>query len=214
MLAFLQKCARFTRKILTNRWTKPVVFIGCLIPLAAEAAGWFAWLGQDLGGNPIEDLTHETGEWVLKFLMASLAVTPLRKLLRIPELIHYRRMLGLFAFFYTVVHLYTYVWMDKFFDLDAIFHDLAYHPYITIGTFSFVLLLPLVITSTRGWIIRLHGRWWRRLHRLVYAAVFLGVFHYYLVMRADESDVWMYAAIFGAIFLLRAYTVWRPPARA
>src|SRR5580658_4563648 len=158
IVVFLQRTAEMTRRILSNRWTKVAVFVACLVPLAAEVVGWYGWLGQDLGGNPIEDVTHETGEWALKFLACTMAVTPLRKLLRIPELIRYRRMLGLFAFFYAVVHLYTYAWMDKFFDLDLILHDVVSRLFIIVGTISFLLLLPLVLTSPRGWIIPLKGR--------------------------------------------------------
>ncbi len=205
VLIFLNQAAAVTRRILANRWTKVAVFVVCLVPLAAEVVGWYGWLGQDLGGNPIEDILHESGEWALKFLACTMAVTPLRKLLKIPELIRYRRMLGLYAFFYAVLHLYAYVWMDKFFDLDAILHDIVSQLYIFAGVVSFVLLLPLVITSTRGWIIRLSGAGWRWLHRLIYLAAIAGVLHYYWLMKADVSDPLMYAAAFVVILGLRAY---------
>jgi sulfoxide reductase heme-binding subunit YedZ len=211
---FLAKTAAVTRLALANRWTKVAVFVACLAPLAAEIVAWYGWIGQDLGGNPIEDITHETGEWALKFLGCAMAVTPVRKLLRIPELIRYRRMLGLYAFFYAVLHLYTYVWMDKFFDLDAILHDVASQLYIFAGVVSFVLLLPLVLTSTRGWIIRLSGRRWRWVHRLIYVAAIAGVFHYYWLMKADVSDPLSYAAAFAVILGLRAYVTWSPAYRA
>jgi sulfoxide reductase heme-binding subunit YedZ len=202
---WLDKAVAVTRRVLSNRWTKVAVFVACLVPLAAEVVGWYGWLGQDLGGNPIEDATHESGEWALKFLACAMAVTPVRKLLKIPELIRYRRMLGLYAFFYAVLHLYTYVWMDKFFDLDAILHDLVSRLFIIVGTISFVLLLPLALTSTRGWIMRLSGRRWRWLHRLIYLAAITGVLHYYWVMKADVSDPLAYAAAFGVILGLRVY---------
>jgi sulfoxide reductase heme-binding subunit YedZ len=205
---FLRKTAAVTRHVLANRWTKVAVFVACLIPVAAEIVGWYGWLGQDLGGNPIEDVTHESGEWALKFLACTMAVTPVRKLLRIPELIRYRRMLGLYAFFYAVLHLYTYVWMDKFFNLDAMLHEVGTQLYIFVGTVSFVLLLPLVVTSTRGWIIRMKGRRWRWLHRLIYAAAIAGLLHYYWVMKADVSDPLMYAAAFAVILGLRVYVGW------
>jgi sulfoxide reductase heme-binding subunit YedZ len=204
----LKRTGDVTRRILSNPWTKVAVFVACLVPLAAEAVGWFGWFDQDLGGNPIEDITHETGEWALKFLACTMAVTPLRKLLKIPELIRYRRMLGLYAFFYAVLHLYTYVWMDKFFDLDVILHDVVSRLFIIVGTISFLLLLPLVVTSTRGWIIRLKGRRWRWLHRLIYLAAIAGVLHYYWVMKADVSDPLMYAAAFAVILGLRMYVGW------
>jgi methionine sulfoxide reductase heme-binding subunit len=202
---FLLKAASVTRRILANRATKVVVFMLCLAPLAAEIAGWYGWFGQDLGGNPIEDVTHESGEWALKFLACTMAVTPLRKLLKIPELIRYRRMLGLYAFFYSVLHLYTYVWMDKFFDLDAILHEVVGRLFIFVGTVSFVLLLPLVLTSTPGWIARLGGARWRWLHRLVYLAAIAGVLHYYWVVKADTRDPLMYGAGFAVILGLRGY---------
>ena len=205
---WLDKAVAVTRRVLSNRWTKVAVFVACLVPLAAEVVGWYGWLGQDLGGNPIEDATHESGEWALKFLACAMAVTPLRKLLKIPELIRYRRMLGLYAFFYASLHLYTYAWMDKFFDLDAILHDLVSRLFIIVGAISFVLLLPLVVTSTRGWIIRLSGRRWRWLHRLIYLAAISGVLHYYWVMKADVSDPLAYAAAFAVIVGLRVYVGW------
>src|SRR5271165_6697232 len=134
---------------LTNRWIRAAAFAACLVP-----AILLAWSGfrNGLGANPIETVTHFTGDWTLRFLVITLAVTPLRKILRIPELIKFRRMLGMFAFFYGVLHLMTYLWLDRFFDWSDIAKDVAKRPFITVGFLGFVLLVPLAVTSTAGWI--------------------------------------------------------------
>ena len=151
------------KRIFTNRWIKLPVFVLCLIP-----ALLLAWRGFNggLGANPIEFITHATGDWTLRFLAITLAVTPLRKLLRWPELVRFRRMFGLFAFFYGCLHFLTYVWLDKFFDLAEITKDIVKRPFITVGFTAFILLVPLATTSTAGWIRRLGGKRWQKLHRL------------------------------------------------
>ena len=164
------------------RWIKILVFLLCLAPLAR--LGWLAWQ-QDLGANPIERITHFTGDWTLRLLVATLAVTPLRKLLSMPVLIRYRRMLGLFAFFYGSLHFLTYIWLDKFFDLHDVAKDVAKRPFITVGFTAFVLLIPLAVTSTAGWIRRMGGRRWQLLHRLIYATAALAVVHYYWLVKSD-----------------------------
>src|SRR6266446_5599658 len=151
--------------ILTNKWTKVVVFLACLGPL-----GLLVWeaLHGELSANPTQFLEHATGDWTLRFVVITLSISPLRKLLGLPQLIRFRRMLGLFAFFYGCVHFTTYIWLDKFFDLKEVWKDIAKRPYITVGFLAFVLLIPLAITSTAGWIRRLGGRRWQLLHRAIY----------------------------------------------
>src|SRR5690348_12453741 len=150
--------------MLKSRWSKAAWFVLCLVPLGY--LGWRGW-NQDLTANPIEFITHLTGDWTIRLLVATLAITPLRKLLHLPDLIRFRRMTGLFAFFYGCLHfVITYLWLDKFFDWHEIVKDIAKRPFITIGFTSFMLMLPLALTSTRGWIRRLGGKRWQLLHRL------------------------------------------------
>src|ERR1700736_7078234 len=151
--------------LLNSKWSKPVVFLLCLLPLAA--LGWRALHGE-LTANPIEFITHATGDWTLRFLVITLCVTPFRKILHLPELIRFRRMLGLFAFFYACLHFTTYLVFDKLFDAHEIWKDIYKRPFITVGFLAFTLLIPLAITSTAGWIRRLGGRRWRILHRAIY----------------------------------------------
>ena len=186
--------------LLTRRWMKVVVFLLCLAPVAV--VGWAGYNNQ-LGANPIEYITHATGDWTLRFLCITLAITPLRKLLRLPDLIRFRRMLGLFAFFYGCLHLTTYVWLDKFFEWPEIVKDIAKRPFITAGFTSWVLMLPLAVTSTTGWIRRLGGKRWRVLHRAVYFSAMAGVVHYYWLVKSDVRKPVMYGVIVGALLLLR-----------
>ena len=186
--------------LLANKWTKAVVFLLCLGPLAA--LGWSALHG-DLGANPIEFITHATGDWTLRFLCMTLAITPLRKLLRLPELIRFRRMLGLFAFFYASLHFTTYIWLDKFFDLSEMWKDVVKRRFITVGFLAFVLLIPLAITSTKGWIRRLGGKRWQQLHRAIYAAAVLGVIHYYWLVKSDVRKPLFYGALVAILLLWR-----------
>ena len=133
------------------RWLKPIVFLACLAPLARLA--WKAYSGN-LGANPVEVITHSTGDWTLIFLLVTLSVTPLRKLTGQLWLIRFRRMFGLFSFFYVTLHFLTYIWLDKFFDVHEMLKDIAKRRFITVGFTGFVLLIPLAITSTSGWIRR------------------------------------------------------------
>ena len=130
--------------------------------------GGLARLAQDLTANPIEYITHFTGDWTIRLVVLTLAVTPLRKLLGLPDLIRFRRMIGLYAFFYGSLHFVTYIWLDKFFDLSEMWKDVAKRPFITAGFTAFVLMVPLAVTSTTGWIRRMGGKRWQALHRLVY----------------------------------------------
>lgn len=185
--------------ILRRKWAKPAVFALSLAPLALLAAG--AYRGN-LGANPIETITRSTGDWTLRFLLITLAITPLRRLLHAPDLIRFRRMLGLWAFFYGVLHLMTWVWLDRFFDLNEMWADVAGRRFITMGMAGFVLMVPLAITSTRGWIQRL-GKNWQRLHRLIYLSAVAGVVHYWWLVKSDIRLPLMYAAILAVLLGLR-----------
>src|SRR2546430_10200552 len=182
------------------RWLKPVIFLACLGPLARLA--WKGFHGM-LGANPIEVITHSTGDWTLIFLLVTLSVTPLRKLTRQYWLIGLRRMIGLFAFFYGCLHLTTYVWLDKFFDVHEMLADIAKRRFITAGMTAFTLLIPLAVTSTKGWIRRLGGRRWQRLHQLIYFSAIAGVIHYIWLVKADLRKPLRYAAILGALLAYR-----------
>lgn len=174
--------------------------IAC-IPLARLVV--YALTGR-LGVNPIEFVTRSTGTWTLGMLLATLSVTPLRRLLDIPWLIRLRRMLGLFAFFYGCLHLATYVWFDQFFDWGAMVKDIVKRPFITVGFAAWTLMLPLAITSTHAMVRRLGGRNWQRLHYLVYAIAVLGVTHYWWLVKRDISTPANYA---GVLALLLGYRV-------
>jgi sulfoxide reductase heme-binding subunit YedZ len=186
--------------LLSNKWTKAVVFLLCLGPLAA--VGWRALHGE-LTANPIEFITHATGDWTLRFLCLTLAITPLRKLAGLPELIRYRRMLGLFAFFYACLHFTTYIGLDKFFDLGDMWKDVAKRRFITVGFLAFVLLIPLAITSTAGWIRRLGGRRWQMLHRAIYISAVAGVIHYYWLVKSAVIRPLAYGALVGLLLAWR-----------
>ncbi len=186
---------------------KPVVFLACLIPVALLA--WKAY-NQALGANPIEVITHATGDWTLRFLLITLSVTPIRKLTGQLWLIRYRRMFGLFAFFYGTLHFLTYIWLDKFFDLHEMLHDVAKRKFITVGFTGFVLLIPLALTSTKGWIRRLGGQRWQTLHRLIYFSAIAGVIHYWWLVKADIHKPLEYAAILTVLLGYRI-AVWAGP---
>jgi methionine sulfoxide reductase heme-binding subunit len=181
---------------------KPAVFLACLTPLLHLA--WKAYLGL-LGANPIEVITHATGDWILRFLLITLAVTPIRKLTGQPWLIRYRRMFGLFAFFYAVLHFLTYIWLDKFFDLHEMLADVAKRRFITVGFTAFVLLIPLALTSTKGWIRRLGGKRWQTLHRLIYFSAIAGVIHYLWLVKADIRKPLQYGFLLALLLGYRAF---------
>jgi sulfoxide reductase heme-binding subunit YedZ len=173
-------------------WIKVVVFLLCLIPLGL--LGWDAFT-NNLGANPIEVITRSTGKWTLVFLLITLSVSPLRKVSRLQWLIKFRRMLGLFAFFYVCLHFITYIWLDQFFDLMAISKDVIKRPFITVGFSSYVLLIPLALTSNRGMIKRLGGRRWQQLHRLIYLSAIGGVVHFLWLVKADLQRPLIYGAV-------------------
>ncbi|HET6176171.1 MAG TPA: protein-methionine-sulfoxide reductase heme-binding subunit MsrQ [Candidatus Sulfotelmatobacter sp.] len=185
------------------RWFKPVVFLACLVPL-----GRLAWRGlhADLGANPIEAITHGTGDWTLIFLLLTLSVTPLRKLTRQYWLVGLRRMLGLFAFFYGTLHLTTYVWLDKFFDVHEMMVDIAKRKYITAGMTGFALMIPLALTSTKWSIRQLGGKRWQMLHHLIYFSAAAGVIHYIWLVKADLKKPLEYTAMLGVLLVYRGVT--------
>jgi len=178
---------------------KALVWLLSLAPLAWLVYGAFNSL---LGANPIEYITRATGDWTLRLLLLSLAITPLRRLTGWHPLIRFRRLLGLFAFFYAVLHLLTYLWFDKFFDLAEILKDIQKRPFITVGVAALLVLVPLAVTSTAGWIRRL-GRYWQPLHRAVYLAAGLGILHYLWLVKADRRGPLTYAALLAALLLAR-----------
>jgi sulfoxide reductase heme-binding subunit YedZ len=194
-------------KLKFSRWwiLKPVVFLACSIPI-----GWLlldTFTGH-LSANPLEDIRDRTGIWTLRFLMITLAVTPLRRLLGWNSLIRFRRMLGLFAFFYGFVHLATYVWLDQYFDFAAMFKDIFLkRPFIITGFISFLVLVPLAITSTKKWIGRLGGSRWQLLHRLIYFSTAAGVLHYYLRGKVEIGRAAAYAALLAVLLAFRLWHV-------
>ncbi|WP_126456174.1 sulfite oxidase heme-binding subunit YedZ [Sulfuriflexus mobilis] len=184
------------------RWgIKPAVFLLCLVPLL-----WLVWdiVQGQLSANPIEDITHRSGDWALRFLLITLAVTPLKRLSGQVWLLRLRRMLGLYAFFYALLHFLTYLWLDQQFLFSEILVDIGKRPYITVGFSAFVLLIPLALTSNRYAMRRL-GRRWQRLHRSVYVIAAFGVLHYLWLVKADSRDPVIYALILIALLGLRAW---------
>jgi methionine sulfoxide reductase heme-binding subunit len=186
------------------RLTKLALFLAALIPLAR--LGWKA-LHDGLGANPIEVITHSTGDWTLILVLTTLSITPLRQLTRQYWLIGVRRMIGLFAFFYGFLHFLTYIWLDKFFAVHEMLKDIPKRPFITVGFSAFVLMIPLALTSTAGSIRRLGGRNWQRLHRLIYLTGILGVVHYLWLVKADKRKPLEYGAVLGVLLLYRV-VIW------
>lgn len=186
-------------------WLKPAVFLACLVPLAQLA---FNAYNGDLGANPIETITRFTGSWALIILIASLAVTPLRRITGRNDLIKLRRMLGLFAFFYAALHFATYMVLDLYFDFPAILKDVLKRPYITVGFTALVLMIPLAVTSSAGMIRRL-GKRWQQLHYLVYVIATLGIVHFYWLVKADISRPVQYGAVLALLLGYRLFAKWR-----
>lgn len=190
-----------------SRLLKPAVLIACLLPLA-----WLGWRGLSggLGANPIEAIIRYNGDWALRMLLITLAVTPLRERLGWVWLIRVRRMLGLYAFFYATLHLLSYVVLDQFFAWGEILADILKRPYITIGMTCFALLIPLAVTSTNAMVRRLGGRRWKRLHRLVYLIGIGAVVHYYMLVKADVREPLLYGAILALLLGYRVVMgLWR-----
>jgi len=182
------------------RYFKPVLFLACLAPL-----GWLVWRGfhDQLGANPIETITHTTGDWTLTFLLITLSITPLRKLTRQYWLVSWRRMLGLFAFFYGTLHLMTWVWPDKGFDIHDMLADVVKRRFITAGMTGFALMIPLALTSTKWAIRKMGGKRWQMLHRLIYFSAAAGVIHYIWLVKADLKKPLEYAVVLGVLIAYR-----------
>lgn len=200
--------------MLRSRWTKVAVFVLCLVPFARLA--WRYWTG-DLTPNPIEFITHFTGDWAIRLVVITLAVTPLRKLLHLPDLIRFRRMLGLFAFFYASLHFATWFALDKGFDMHEILGDFTKRRFIIAGLTAYLCMVPLAITSTKGWIRRMGGRRWQLLHRLVYVTGIAAVVHYYWLVKSDIRLPVFYGSLVAILLLYRLVSwLWtrRPPVRA
>lgn len=179
---------------------KTPVFLLCLGP-----AGLLVWKGFHdlLGANPLDVITRSTGLWTLIFILITLGVSPLRKLLKLPWLIRFRRMVGLFAFFYGCLHLTTYVWLDKFFNVPEMLHDIVKRRFITAGMTAWALMLPLALTSTAGWIRRLGGKRWQTLHRLIYFSAAAGVIHFIWLVKADLRRPLTYGAVLAILLAFR-----------
>ena len=186
-----------------ERVVKPALCMVCLIPLALMT--WDAF-NNHLGANPIEKIMRRTGDWTLRFLLITLTITPARQLLNLPWLIKLRRMLGLFAFFYALLHFTNYIWLDQYFDVDEIIKDVIKHKYITIGFACFLMLIPLAITSTNSMVKRLGGKRWQKLHKSVYAIAIGGVIHYLWLVKKDLSEPLLYAALLA---ILLGYRIWQ-----
>ena len=182
------------------RLAKIIVFLAALGPLGSLA--WKAF-HDGLGANPIEVITHATGDWTLRLLLVTLSISPLRQITRQYWLIGLRRMVGLFTFFYATLHFLTYIWLDKFFDVHEMFKDIAKRPFITVGFSAFVLMIPLAATSTAWSIRRLGGKNWQRLHRLIYVSAILGILHYLWLVKADRRKPIEYGIFLGILLLYR-----------
>ncbi len=188
---------------------KALLFLAALVPF-----GKLVWLGlhDGLGANPIEKITRATGWWTLAFLMVTLAATPLRSLSGWSWPLRFRRMFGLFAFFYASLHFSTYLVLDQFFDWSAIVKDIAKRPYITVGFPAFVLLIPLVATSTNKMVQRLGGKRWKQLHRLVYLIAFAGVVHFWWLVKKDITEPVQFASVLAVLLGFRVVAAVRKKA--
>ena len=187
------------KTILASRLAKPVLFIICLMPLGTLA--WRAFYG-DLGANPVETITHSTGDWPLRFLLVTLSISPLRRWFGLTGLMRFRRMLGLYVFFYACCHFSIWFIADHGFNFGGMIEDIVDRPYITIGFSALVLLIPLAITSNNAMVRRL-GKRWKKLHRLVYLITGLGVLHFLWLVKADYLEPGIYALIAAVLLVQR-----------
>lgn len=195
-----------------RRYGKPIVFILLIMPALWLGREWFyAYQGLEsgLGWNPVEAFHRISGDWAIRILLLSLAVTPFSKILKSPKPILFRRMIGLFAFFYVLLHLSGYVWLDKAFAWPDIWQDILKRQYITVGVTALVLLVPLAVTSTKGWIKRLGARNWQRLHKSVYLIGVLAVVHFIMMRKGFQIEPLVYAAILAGLLLFRSQTIFR-----
>ncbi len=189
--------------ILKSKSTKACLFVLCLVPL-----GELVWLifTDGLGPNPINAVEHFTGDWTIRFICIALAVTPLREILHLPQMIRFRRMLGLFAFFYVCLHFTTWFAIDDFFNIHDISKDIVKRPFITVGFTAFVLMIPLAVTSTNKMVRRLGYKKWQFIHRAIYLIAILGVIHYLWLVKSDETRPLRYGAVVAALLLWRVGT--------
>ncbi|HEX4985483.1 MAG TPA: protein-methionine-sulfoxide reductase heme-binding subunit MsrQ [Burkholderiales bacterium] len=188
-------------------WIKAALFAACLVPL-----GHLVWQGAHnrLGANPVEYITHSTGWWALAFILATLCVTPLRRLAGMPWLLRLRRMLGLYAFFYACLHFLTYLWLDQDFVWKDIVKDIGKRPFITLGFAAFVLLVPLAATSTNAMVRRLGARRWQWLHRLVYVLAVVAVAHFWWLVKKDVTEPLLFGLALAALLAARLPGLRRP----
>ena len=195
------------------RLTKPLVFVFCLLPLANLLGRAFGFMANDLGANPVEALLHSLGLWGLRFLLLGLTITPLRYWTGWNWLVRYRRMLGLYAFFYILLHFLVYAILDQGLDISVIIEDVIKRPYITLGMIALLLLLPLAVTSTKGMMRRL-GRRWQKLHRLVYLIAVLAVWHFDWQVKLDTFEAIIYVAILTLLLMARVLHAYRKRIRS
>lgn len=188
--------------MIVNRLLKTSVFIACLIPAVALIYGL---LNNQLGANPIETLTRDTGEWTLRFLLLTLTVSPLRLLFGWQFLAPLRRMLGLYSFFYASLHMLLYVWLDQFFNVNDIIKDVIERPFITVGAISFLALIPLALTSNKAMVTRLGSERWNQLHRVVYYIAIGGVVHFFMLVKKDVTEPVIYIIILAILLGIRLY---------
>lgn len=193
-----------TQKVI--RLIKPLIFLACLLPFAALVGRAYGIAGPTLGANPVEEILHELGLWGLRFIVITLAITPLKDLIRKPWPLAFRRMLGLFAFFYVLLHFLMWLIVDQELYWSGILVDIAKRPFVTIGFLAFLLLIPLAVTSTNGWVRRLGAQRWKKLHRLIYPIALLGVWHFYWLVKLDVREPLVYLTI---IVSLLAWRVWK-----
>ena len=182
---------------------KPAVWVACLTPLVLLI---YHFVRNELSANPVEDITNTTGIWTLRFIVATLAITPVRRLTGVNQLINYRRLIGLFAFFYGTVHFTIFFFLDHQFDFAAMWQDVLKRPYITAGFTAFVLMIPLAITSTTGWIRRLGGKRWNLLHKLIYITALAAVLHYFWKVKLDTTNPVYYGVIVAALLGVRVWS--------
>lgn len=182
-------------------WIKAGLFVAALIPLAR-----LFWLGveDNLTANPVEFVERSTGTWALAILLITLSMTPIRLLTGIAWQIQFRRMMGLFMFFYACLHFLTYIWLDQWFDWSAIVKDIAKHPYVLVGFSAFVLTIPLAVTSNKAMMQRLRERW-KKLHQLVYLIAILGVVHFWWLVKKDIREPLLYALVLALLLGIRIY---------
>jgi len=185
---------------LTNKVIKPILFVLCLLP--ALLLAWQTFTDQ-LGANPLEALLHSTGDWALRLLLLTLCVTPVRKLTHWHALIRLRRMLGLYAFFYAMLHVSCWLVFEHFFDWQAMLNDIFKRPYITVGFAAMLMMLPLAITSNQYFLKRLGGRAWQQLHQLVYLVAIAAVIHFWWKMKLDISEPLIYAVLLAVLLAVR-----------